>query len=332
MYEAVVTSLPDWPVLIPTGADEVIEWINANAIDSMTVLWLDEAQRYLSACSDELIAALDKARPLVVIGSMWPTYWNQLTSRAGTSSGEMNRQAAYSMRILLEEYRPRVSVSGYFQANEQASLTNLAHGDRRLAAALKAGKNDGKVIQHLGGGPELIERLEDGTSFSEVERAIVNTVLDADRFGHTSPISADFLAAVTAAVLPGRLRITDNPHWIDPLLHTLCREPSRMVNGGLTVLMPDRVTPGMGTADGFRPADYVAQHARRVRRTYVPSQAFWDAAAEYAATSSDLIALAASASSRGRYHVAEHLLSTASDAGDLSALEVSIRKSRETAC
>ena len=42
-----------------------------------------------------------------------------------------------------------------------------------MTAALKAGAADGRVIQHLTGGPELLDAYLDGSLFTPVERALI---------------------------------------------------------------------------------------------------------------------------------------------------------------
>jgi hypothetical protein len=313
LYEAVRTVLAEWPLLAPRDVNELCDWIAADAIDAETVLWLDESQRFLPSAATHLSVLLERSRSLAVVGAIWPSYWDHLQAVPAKADGP-TQDPTWQVRRLLELYRPRIAVANRVHNEQMRNMRALGRNDTRLAAAVAAGEADGRVIQHLTGGPELVARYEDD-GFSSIEQAVITAALDARRLGHTSPIPAALLAEVVAAELPSTLRVVEAPGWIDDVLTTLCKDPRKRVLGALTALMPDRYAAGMGPADGYHPAEYLEQHARRTRRLVVPVAPFWDAATRHARTPEDLIALAGAARSRWRLRYAAVLYRRAADGG-----------------
>jgi hypothetical protein len=317
MYEAVATILPAWPVLAPASASELQDWIAQEAIDAGTVLWLDEAQCYLPAAAASLVTLLEKVRPLAVIGGMWPGYWDPLDSSPGP--GRPEGVPRVNVRTLLKWHQPGIRVPERLDVGQLDLMRDLGCRDPRLRAAVAAGEKDGAVIQHLTGGPALVARYDEG-AFTAVEMAVITAALDARRLGYLSAIPAAFLAEAAAATLTSAQRVIADPSWIDDVLHTLCHDPANRVHGMLTALIADRSAPDIGPADGYHPASYLDQHARRTRCFDVPGQAFWDAATRHARTPDALAALAYSAYYRLRKRHAERLAQQAADTGHAAAL------------
>ncbi|MBV9383062.1 MAG: sel1 repeat family protein, partial [Streptosporangiaceae bacterium] len=317
MYEAVTAILPAWPVLVPASARELQDWVAQEAIDAGTMLWLDEAQRYLPAAAAALVTLLERTRPLAVIGGMWPGYWDPLDSSPGP--GGQGEVPYVSARILIEPYRPCIRVPERLDAGQVNMMRDLACRDPRLRAAVAAAETDGAVIQHLTGGPALVARYDEG-AFTALEMAVITAALDARRLGHATAIPAAFLAEAAAATLDSTQRVTADLNWIDDVLHALCHDPARRVHGALTPLIADRSAPDIGPADGYHPASYLDQHARRARRFDIPGQAFWDAATRHARTPDDLAALAHAASGRLRARHAGRLAQQAAGTGHAAAL------------
>ena len=81
-YEAVRACLPDWALEYPTTAIALSE----RPAGPRTVVWLDEAQRYFSPPHGEAVAVavlevLRSNAPVVVIGTMWPQYWQRFVTQ-----------------------------------------------------------------------------------------------------------------------------------------------------------------------------------------------------------------------------------------------------------
>ncbi|NBE54532.1 hypothetical protein [Streptomyces boluensis] len=307
-FEAIRDELGSWPVLVPQSPAELVEWIATDSVDARTVVWLDEAQRHLTEPADEgpvraLTELLGQVAPLVVLGTIWPEYARKLTSRA---VGGPDRYP--HARGLLETHRAEIHVPDSL-GDDLEQARRIAVRDPRMRAAVEAARRPGgeraRVIQQLTGGPELVRRYETGpgNAFSEIEYAVVTAAVDARRLGHGSALPAELLAEAAAGYLPTTARVTHDHAWFATAVESLCAQES----GALSALVPDRVAPGLGAADGYHPADYLDQGVRRLRARLAPPEQLWQAAAAHARTVDDLYAMGRAAQDRQR-HAAAALL------------------------
>ncbi|TVL91879.1 hypothetical protein [Streptomyces sp. SAJ15] len=317
-YEAVRAELPGWPLLFPADAEELAGWVAADAVDARSVLWLNETQRYLSGTAGEVAARalatlLERVTPLAVVGSMWPEYARKLTARP---AGTQDRN--FHARGLLELHRAEIHVPDHF-AGGLPRVGEAAARDPRLAAALRVAGAEARVLQQLTGGPELVRRYDEGpgNAFTEIEHAVLTAAVDARRLGHTSALPAELLAEAVAGYLPTTARVTHDRDWFAAAVAALCPRPH--ANGTLTALVPDRVAPGLGAADGYHPADYLDQSVRRSRGHLAPPAQLWQAAERHARTADDLYALGHAAEDRRRYGHALRLYQRAVDHGSPAA-------------
>jgi hypothetical protein len=81
--EAVKALLPEWRLVHPGDSTEIAAL--AGAPSPQTVVWLDELQRYLDG-DQPLTAAVVRAlleppHPAVIIGTVWPDFYNAYTSQ-----------------------------------------------------------------------------------------------------------------------------------------------------------------------------------------------------------------------------------------------------------
>jgi TPR repeat protein len=316
LYEAVTECLPDWPLLAPHNSEELSRWLATDAVDRQTVLWLDEAQRFLPALAADLHDLLRRIPELAVVATMWPDYWDRLQPPADNPPN-MDPEQTWAVRQLLQHHRPCIRVADRINKNQLPQLDRLARHDPRIRAALRAGQRDGRVVQHLTGGPDLVDRY-DNDGFTRGERAVITAAVDARRLGHTTSLQPEFLAEAAAAQLTAEARVTYDPQWIETTLRTLCHDPTRRVRGALTALTAERTAPDVGPPDGYHPADYLHQHLRRSH--LVPPTAFWNAAREHARTTEDLTALGQAAWERCRLRLAAELHQRAADRGSTDAL------------
>ncbi|MFD6913437.1 hypothetical protein [Streptomyces virginiae] len=314
-YEAVRNELKDWPLVFPTGPEDLSDWITTDAIDPRTILWLNETQRYLSGTAGEKAARsladlLDHVTPLVVIGSMWPEYARKLTSPPIGPE-----DPTFSVRSLLELYRAVIPVPDNL-GGSHSRITKAAARDLRVAAALRAAGAQGRVIQQLTGGPELVRQyaMGPGNALTEVEHAVITAAVDARRLGHTSALPAELLADAAVGYLPTTSRVTHDSGWFETAIKALC--PS---NRTLPPLVSDRVAPGLGMADGYHPTDYLDQNVRRSRAHLAPPVQLWEAAERHARTVDDLYALGQAAQHRRRYGHAVRLYRQATQRGSDAA-------------
>ena len=166
-----------------------------------TVVWLNEAQRYLEPAdgTGERVAAglrellRDRARgPVLVLATLWPEFWDELTARP-PGGADPHAQA----RELLAGHD--IPVPAAFTAEQLRELEEA--GDPRLAQAA-AGSRDGQVIQYLAGAPELLDRYHNAPPAA---RALIHAAMDARRLGMRAALPRAFLEAAA----PGYLTDTD---------------------------------------------------------------------------------------------------------------------------
>jgi tetratricopeptide (TPR) repeat protein len=291
-YEAVANCLPDWTLLHPLHAADLLAALEGG-IGPRTVLWLNESQIYFEGDQGESAAAeirrfLAMASEVVVIGSMWPEYWFAYTRAPRPGTPDPHHQ----VRALLE-IATKLSVLETFTPTELKTARQIAERDPRLATALTTLDNGYGVTQTLAGGPDLMSRWEDAPD--PYKRAVVNAAIDARRLGHLSPLSAELLHELSAASLNGPQRAAAPPGWFEDSLE-YAREPLR---GGISLLTATSRAESL--VEGFVLADFIDQQGREARRCSPVSDEMWRALAVHTGDADDLERLGASASSRGRY-------------------------------
>ncbi len=95
-FEAVRAWLPDWSLLSPVDAAELLAQLRSDAVTPRTVLWLNELQIFLRDQPD-VAAALRRLlvgdEPVAVIGTIWPQYRKELTFLPADGEQDVNHQA-----------------------------------------------------------------------------------------------------------------------------------------------------------------------------------------------------------------------------------------------
>ena len=271
-----------------------------------TVVWLNEAQRYLDPAdgTGERVAAglrellREEARgPVLVLATLWPEFWARL-------------RGAGQARELLDGHN--IPVPAAF--TEEHLRTLVAAGDPRLAQAV-AGSRDGQVIQYLAGAPELLARYQQAPPAA---RALIDAAMDANRLGMSPALPQAFLAAAAA----GYLTDTDwdllDDDWLEEGL-AYTKKRAKGIRGPLAPIRPRPDVPARPAGgSAWQLADYLDQHGRRYRREEIPPVAFWLAAATYA-DPAHLTVLAQAAADRGLLRDAARLYKQASGQGDPEA-------------
>ncbi|MBA6439777.1 esterase/lipase family protein [Streptomyces sp. GMR22] len=338
LYEALRKMAPDRPLLRPTSSDHLLAQIEGGLLVSGSVLWLNETQRFLYGSSGERVAAelrsrLERQNGVTVVGTLWTDpYWNELTA-LGVSEDPHGKARSLLTHPTLAV---RIPVSAELSGEDRSRCKDLvqACGDSRLSQALDAGASDGRVIQHLSGGPELLRAFIDGPGihFTPVEHAIISAALDARRLGHRRPIEADLLAEAADGALDPRHRSAD-PHWAVEALRALSMgarsDGTRTdIRNALAPLAPHFVRSG--TPASYEPADYLDQHTRSRRADQLGSPSLWDALVEHAHDPDDLDRLADAAWKRGLYKVSFRLARKAILAGHPTASGDLVRRLNST--
>jgi uncharacterized protein YidB (DUF937 family) len=306
---------PGWRLWHPI--DQWAALAELPGIGPRSVVWLNEAQRYLdpadgtgervAAALRELLRDVDRG-PVLALPTLWPVFWDELTARPA-GGADPHAQA----RELLAGHD--IPVPAAFTPAQLRQLEEA--GDPRLAQAA-AGSRDGQVIQYLAGAPELLARYHHAPPAAQ---ALIHASMDARRLGMRPALPRAFLEAAA----PGYLTDTDwdllGDNWLEEALDYTAA-PCKGVRGPLTPIRP-RPAPGApasrDTGSAWQLADYLDQHGRRARQDQLGPPSLWDALTGRAASASDLTRLAQAAQGRGLYRYAAALWTTAVTLGSADA-------------
>jgi hypothetical protein len=331
LYEALCAVVPDWQLLWPRDADELLDVLEAGRFRRGTVMWLDETQRYLYGKSGakaaiRLSRVLARTPGAIAVGAMWHRpYLADFIERGGP--GDPHAAA----RDLLEGSRTRrLVVPDHLVDAQMDGLAELAGWDPRLAAALAGSGPGGHVIQHLTSGPELVDGYTSGGLFASAEHALVTAALDARRLGHQAPIPQRLLTAAADGYLSPWQR-PGEANWNSGALEAITTgkraDGSRTaVRSALTALRVYRTSSGSVTA-AYEPDDYLDEHIRAVRQTQLGPPQLWDALVDSTRSPEDLNRLGQAAYCRGLYRYAARLWHRAAAAGHAEAAVGLIRAS-----
>jgi hypothetical protein len=324
-WEAIRAELPGWRVwhpLTPDRPDAVVEALTRRRVEPRTVIWLNEAQLYLSPLPDgeRVASALHEllqdtsAGPFLVLGSMWPEHWRDLTSDS-VSGHDAARQFLWIVQD--------VTVPARFDADELARLGPTID-DPRLKLAVE--KADGRVTQYLAGAYELVHRYERA---DEVAKAALWAAIDLRRLSRSRHVDEEFLRHAVAGYLDDVWEQADVLGARLPAALAYLAEPCHGVPGPLS---PRRTARGEAASPSmeFRLADYIEELGRTTRRRICPPASFWDAAVATLTEPTVLIDLAQAAESRLRLRRAESLYRAAADCGhSLTPLELAWLRQRD---
>ncbi|MEU3628986.1 hypothetical protein AB0E54_42135, partial [Amycolatopsis coloradensis] len=285
LFEAVQTVLPDWWLLHPSGADVLREFAAHPA--GRTVVWLDELQDYLDhpggVPAGEVRGMI--AAGVVLVATCWP---GERTGRVALPADGEPAPYANDRRLL--GLADVLTVPGTLSTHERRRAEDLAHTDRRIRVALDT--PDAGFTQVMAAGPELIRHWDHAPTYA---KAVITAALDARRVGAHAPLTLDFLEGAAPGYLTNRQQATPPAHWLDSALDYA----TELLHGATATLCP--VAAGMGAITGYQVADYLHQHALRVRRTeHLPDTA-WHALTRHHHPD-DTERLADNADRRGRDH------------------------------
>ncbi|MGV9602088.1 tetratricopeptide repeat protein [Streptosporangium sandarakinum] len=324
-WEAIRAVLPGWRVwhpLTPERPLAVVEALRGDRLAARSVIWLNEAQFYLQApqAGESVATALqalltDASRgPVLVLGSMWPDYWSQLTQAPDYRASPDPHPAVRALLGGAEE----ITSPPRFTDRQLADLAQTIAADPRLRIAAQRAPG-GQVTQELAGARELLRRYRHADA---AEQALLWAAMDARRLGHGLYLTESFLRHAAPGYLDEHTwdQVGGHEDWFTAAVDRLTAKHRRLP-GPLIERQPRPGEPPFAQPL-YRLADYLEQHGRRERALLCPPTAFWEAATRHACTSADLAALAAGAIVRGRYRHAARLAQQGTDAGDLDALQI----------
>ena len=304
--EAVKAVLPGWRLVHPAGPSEAAA-LAAEPVPQM-VVWLDELQRYLGGeqglTGGVVRALLNPPHPAVIIGTLWPHWYNPWTAMPGPDSADPH---AREREVL--DLADVIRIAPELGTAEQDRARAAAARDRRLAVAL--GTAGYGLTQTLAAAPQLVARWENAGPYA---RAVLTAALDAARLGARAPLSADFLRAAAPGYCTSQQQAEAPENWFEQALSY----STGKLHGAAAALSP--VGSGMGQITGYIAADYLIHHVGRERRYARVPASTWDAIVSYHLRDpADTARLADSARNRLLYCYAIPLYRHAADAGDRAA-------------
>lgn len=213
-FEAVRQVLADRTVIAPRERSGLAVALALAASQRRVVVWLDDLERYLGA---DGLTALDVARlvsaphEVIILATMRAHEYSRFLSRdrgrlpLGTGSGDI---AADSQ--LLRAGADVLEMAKVVRVERRWSHPELVRArtfgqDLRIAAALEHSDRYG-IAEYLTAAPLLLEDWRNAWSPGTHPRgaALVLAAVDAERAGHTTPLSEDLLVALHHHYLSAR--------------------------------------------------------------------------------------------------------------------------------
>jgi tetratricopeptide (TPR) repeat protein len=286
-----------WHPFDPTPSEAALNTLNQ--VGPRTVVWFNETQRYLltegSDQGERVAAALralltDKDRgPALVLGTMWPEYWETLTRHPTEEKPNSHEQARELLAGTL------IAVSSCFTEAVIKSLKTSPGSDPRLAEAA-AQARDGELAQYLAGAPALLERHE---TAPPAAKALVEAAIDIRRLGYGLALPYSLLQAAAAGYLTDKEWDALNEDWMKrALAYTM--ELCRGSQAPLTRIRPrpDQPVPAQ---PHYRLADYLEQTGRHRRHREVIPLQLWQALVNHTQDSADAARIRHAAANRLLY-------------------------------
>jgi hypothetical protein len=317
-YHAVTGQLADWRLDYPQDPATLTTRLEAG-IPARTVLWLADLRQYADV--DGGPAALAKLADLldgegqIVVTTVWPEHWEKYTAAAEGARGPAD-PAGVAGRLLqrlpdlttthraaIDPARGGViDVPPKFTGEDLDAATNTGDPVLAEAAAAAAGAGqDGQVTQYLAAVPDLLKRYA-GEGGDPYGQAVITAAVDAARLGHASLLPAALLQYAAVDYLTDEQRTKPLATWGETALEWATAE----LKGAIRALQPVPPPSGTGVA-GYRVADYLDQHSRRIRQDKLGKPSLWDALVAYTTSPTDLDRLGRTARDRGLYRYAAAL-------------------------
>jgi hypothetical protein len=251
------------------------------------VVWLDELQRYLDHPGGLPVGVLRRLATagVVVVATLWPEEYG-----SRTMPGIPGQPDRYGNDRELLGLAHVVTVPEALSQHERRRAEDLA-ADPRIRLALDT--PDAGFTQVLAAGPALVNHWENAPANQCYGKAVITAALDARRVGTTASLTREFLAAAAPAFLTPVQQAGAPGDWLDRAL----AYATRPLHGAASALAP--VPTGKGRIAGYTVAEYLHQHAQRVRRTTALPDRVWQALLDHHHPD-DTARLAVNADRRGR--------------------------------
>ncbi|MGX1268020.1 hypothetical protein [Streptomyces phaeoluteigriseus] len=321
-WEAVRAELPNWRIVHPLAPDRPAALLLAlqdAVLEPRTVIWLNEANLYLLvknyaaqvAASLQAVLTDPQRGPVLVLGTIWPDFWDKLTEHTFEDDDLDTGMGAVHQ---LADLAVTVRMPATFTSPELARATAVVDSDPRLKLA-RSRATSGRITQFLAGAPHLWRRYEQSAGAA---RAILHAAMDARRCGHGPLLSEDFLRVAAEGYIDEATWHTLDEDWFVSHLAKLLR-PHRQLPGPLTRYRP-RTDQQPSASPLYQLADFLHEKSRATRERESPASSLWAAAAAHSRTDTDMRELAQAARRLGAVEC-EQLYLKAAACGDAAVLQ-----------
>jgi TIR domain len=301
LFEAMRRVVPDWRMVSPADSDQLRELVQAAA--GPIVVWLDDMHNFLDSPAG-LLSAVHRFLEggAIVLATVWRD--DYVTWVAPTE----DPPDPYTEHRRIIDLAHVIAVAEDLSGAERDRAEALAEEDPRLSLALSS--EDQGVFQVIAAGPDLVRCWEEAPD--PYGKAVITAAVDVRRLGAHTPPSRELLEALALAYLkPTELALAP-PDWSERAL----RYATTLVRRAAAALTP--VGERIGQISGYVVADYLYQHASRVRRSQGLPDAAWQAIAGHH-DARDAHRLADAAKRRMRHEDCEAIYKRAAEHGDVKA-------------
>ena len=306
VWEAVrAESFRGWRLARPVGAPQLRSVALSDKLRPRTIVWLDEMQLFLGnddmdgLTTDDLRALWTRRGQVVVIGTMWPDFYDAMLSRLPA----LGKDSFDRARQVLELAGAPVRVPDQLEGAELDRAWKVAWTNDTIRWALR--DTDHGMTQTLAGVPWLVQRWEQPRS--GYTKSVLAAAAAAARLGIRGPVSAEFLREAARAYFPSRRAAP--PDWFASSL----AEATEMIRDVVSALIPE-TDPADDDQIRYRLTDYLVQYTADGRGVEPVPESVWHALAR-ATEPSQRLSLLHSARQRLLHGIAEPLLRQALDAG-----------------
>ncbi|MFJ8949157.1 tetratricopeptide repeat protein [Streptomyces sp. NPDC102381] len=256
-YEAIQAVIPDWRLFMPPDGATLSQLVSGGANIKHSVVWLNETQNFLTG-ADRLKAATvrrllaDTAHPVILIGTIWPTTYDQLRTVATVENEDGDGQDLNKDAGEVLDLARRFSL-GRWTDQEWERAEELTSVDPRIGQVMRHRGQSG-LAQMLSAAPELIQRWEQADS--PFGQAVITAAVIARRCGHPTVVPVPIIECLSKSFLTANDRATADEDWLSEALAWACQPVHN--SGGIAPLQA--VGETIGQIDGYEVSDILVDY------------------------------------------------------------------------
>lgn len=310
-----VESLSGWRLFWPSSGGQLNDYVTASGDLRHTVVWLDDLAELLLTDPAVSVASINNVlqagQPTVIIGSITPTMFDQITTSPPDAPYEVSSAARQILRMA-----HCIDLDVECSPSELERATHLG-ADPRIAEALAHGES--RLTEYLAAVPDLRTKWRHGMDaprgLTPVAARVVTAAALCRMAGHPNPVPAPMLRDTTLSLLTGTLKASVGADWFERATEW-AREP---VRGDASLLTATAEAPA--GADAFYVHDAITQivPTGHRRRSWRVTAEIWTIVTQQCAIGiANRVGYAAATT--GQLAAARAAWTRAADAGDLVAM------------